>query len=193
MLIVVPLLEQLNSFLSCRLCFMKTEFLFCLGLLLKNEHSNSSALFWLEAVMKYTFRYLWVVPLFWLCKILNCIWFVVSKVVLLFNLCYVIQFQFSSFLRSTSSNARFFKGATKLYFMPYLCVVIILFKTDLYKSKFPTYSFESLVFILLCSIFFACTVLNSVLSLQIIEKICLINVDITKCSVILFSLYINHM
>jgi len=31
---------------------------------------------WLEFIMKNMFKYLWVVPLFWLCKILNCIWFV---------------------------------------------------------------------------------------------------------------------
>ena len=38
------------------------------------------------------------------------------------------------------------KEATKFYFMHYLCVVIILFNTDLYKPAFPTYPFENLVF-----------------------------------------------
>ena len=33
------------------------------------------------------------------------------------------------------------KGATKLYFMHYSCVVIILFSTGLCKSAFSTYSF----------------------------------------------------
>ena len=33
------------------------------------------------------------------------------------------------------------KGATKLYFMRYSRVVIILFSTDLYNSVFSTYSF----------------------------------------------------
>ena len=37
------------------------------------------------------------------------------------------------------------KGATKLYFMHYSCVVFILSNLDLYKSGFPTYSFENLV------------------------------------------------
>ena len=32
-------------------------------------------------------------------------------------------------------------GATKLYFMHYSCVVIILLSTSLYKSVFSTYSF----------------------------------------------------
>ena len=35
----------------------------------------------------------------------------------------------------------FLKGATKLYFMYYFRVVIVLFSTDLYKSAFSTYSF----------------------------------------------------
>ena len=51
-----------------------------------------------------------------------------------------IQFAFLSVNRSRI----FFKGATILYFMYYLCVVIILFDTDLYKSAFSTYSSENL-------------------------------------------------
>ena len=39
-----------------------------------------------------------------------------------------------------------FKGATKLYFMLSSCAVIILFKTDLYRSAFSTYSLEELFF-----------------------------------------------
>ena len=39
-----------------------------------------------------------------------------------------------------------FKGATKLYFTHYSCVVIILFHMSLYKSAFSTDSFGKLVF-----------------------------------------------
>ena len=35
-----------------------------------------------------------------------------------------------------------FKGATKLYFMYYSGVVIILLSTGLYKSAFSTYSLD---------------------------------------------------
>ena len=38
------------------------------------------------------------------------------------------------------------KGATKLYFTHYSCVVIILFNTGSYKSAFSTISFGKLVF-----------------------------------------------
>ena len=37
------------------------------------------------------------------------------------------------------------KGAAKLYFMYYSCVVIILLNTELYKSAFPIYSFKNLI------------------------------------------------
>ena len=48
-----------------------------------------------------------------------------------------------------------FKGAAKLYFMRYLCVVIILLITYLYKSASSTYSFKKLVFCfsVLCVLF----------------------------------------
>ena len=39
------------------------------------------------------------------------------------------------------------KGASEFYFMHSLCVVIILFNTDSYKSAFSTYSFKK-VFLL---------------------------------------------
>lgn len=117
------------------------HFLFCLGLLLKNEHSTSSALFWLEAVMKYTFRYLWVVPLFWLCKILNCIWFVVSKVVIIQYMFYlmILVFQLSKiyYIQCT-----FLQRSYKFYFMHYLSMVIILFNTDWCKCTIPSHSFK---------------------------------------------------
>ena len=48
----------------------------------------------------------------------------------------------------TDYPPKFFKGATKLYFTCYSCVVIILFNKGLYKSAFCTYSFEKLVFCL---------------------------------------------
>ena len=46
-----------------------------------------------------------------------------------------------------------FKGAMKLYFMHYLCVVIILFNTGLYKSAFSPDTFGKLFFCL--SVLFA--------------------------------------
>jgi len=44
--------------------------------IMKNNDPQSSLWSWLEPTMKYTFKYLWVIPLFWLCKLLNCFWFV---------------------------------------------------------------------------------------------------------------------
>ena len=41
-----------------------------------------------------------------------------------------------------------FKGSTKLYFIHYLHVVIVLFSTGLYKSVFSVYSFGKLTFCL---------------------------------------------
>lgn len=43
---------------------------------MNNYDPQSSLWSWLEPTMKYTFKYLWVIPLFWLCKLLNCFWFV---------------------------------------------------------------------------------------------------------------------
>ena len=42
------------------------------------------------------------------------------------------------------------KGATKLYFMYYFRVVIILFSTGLYKSAFSTYDFGKTSFSPFC-------------------------------------------
>ena len=47
---------------------------------IRDNGLQSSLWSYVEPVMKYTFQYLWVIPLFWLSKILNCIWFVVSIV-----------------------------------------------------------------------------------------------------------------
>ena len=58
------------------------------------------------------------------------------------------------------------KGTTKLHLMHYLCVVIILFITDLYKSAFSTYSLrKNLFFVLLRSVSLVCFDLNSKSSL----------------------------
>ena len=49
----------------------------------------------------------------------------------------------------------FVKGATKLYFTHYSCVIIILFNTDLCRSTFSAISFRKLVFRLsVLSVFF---------------------------------------
>ena len=47
----------------------------------------------------------------------------------------------------------YFKGTTKLCFTHYMCVVIILFNTGLYKSAISTYSFAKLLF--LCLLWFS--------------------------------------
>lgn len=46
------------------------------SMFMKNNDQQSALWSWLEPTMTYTFKYLWVIPLFWLCKILNCFWFV---------------------------------------------------------------------------------------------------------------------
>ena len=48
----------------------------------------------------------------------------------------------------------FIKGATKLYFMHYLRVVIILFSMGLYKSAFSTYCFDKTRFSSFCVLVF---------------------------------------
>ena len=68
-----------------------------------------------------------------------------------------------------------FKGATNLNFMRYLCVVIILFNTDLYESAFPSYSFKNLalrfsVFCIFCLFYF---------ELDVIYNICLMKVGLS--------------
>ena len=58
------------------------------------------------------------------------------------------------------------KGATKLRFTHYLCVVIYLFNTGIYKSVFSTDSFGKLVACLsaLCQIEFDVTFINFIAS-----------------------------
>lgn len=43
---------------------------------LSRKSTDSFLWQWVEPSMSFTFKYLWVIPLFWVCKILNCIWFV---------------------------------------------------------------------------------------------------------------------
>ena len=91
-------------------------------------------------------------------------------------------------------NLIWLKGATKLYFTHYSCVVIILFSTRLYQSVFSTYSFGKLVFCLSALFMFsACsefdvTVLN-------FYDICIIIIYIVgvRYSVLLFSLITYHL
>ena len=52
----------------------------------------------------------------------------------------------------------FRKGATKLYFMFYFRVVIILFSTGLYKSAFSTYDFGKTSFSSFCVLVFRVSV-----------------------------------
>ena len=48
-------------------------------------------------------------------------------------------------------SAKFFKGATKSYYMQYACVVIALLNTVLCRCAFSTVSFRKLVFfVFLC-------------------------------------------
>ena len=56
------------------------------------------------------------------------------------------------------SNRTNIKGATKLYFMYYSCVVIILFSTGLYKSAFSTCSFGKTRFSSFCVLVFRVSV-----------------------------------
>ena len=53
-----------------------------------------------------------------------------------------------------------FKGAMKLYFMHYLCVVIILFNTGLYKSAFSPDTFGKLFCLSFLSFCAFCIMLN---------------------------------
>ena len=80
-----------------------------------------------------------------------------------------------------------YKGATKLYFVHYLCVVIILFNADSYKSSFSTCSFEKLNFHLSME-HFVCSVLNSMWFSVTFYNICVIIVYNKNCFVILFGI-----
>ena len=80
-----------------------------------------------------------------------------------------------------------FKGARKLYFINYSCLVNFLFNADLCKPALATYSFENLVFRL--SVFCIFCLFSFELDLIFIDlQNCLINVFVTKCSLVLFSL-----
>ena len=77
-----------------------------------------------------------------------------------------------------SYEKQFVKGATKSDFTHYSCVVNVLFNTALYRSAFSPVSFRNLGFRL------------SVLSLNQVFEICIINLLILICSFVL-TLYKN--
>ena len=89
------------------------------------------------------------------------------------------------------------KGAPKLYFMHYSCVVITLFSTGLRKSALSTYSFEKLLSF--CTFgFFVCSLiwirchLYRLYNIFVIINISVIIIYIgASWSVILFSLHSN--
>lgn len=70
------LLFSVLVFESCIIPAVQYIMLVVSGFFISSNGLQSSLWLWLEPIMKYTFKYLWVIPLFWLCKILNCIWFV---------------------------------------------------------------------------------------------------------------------
>ena len=61
-------------------------------------------------------------------------------------------------IRNSACKWRIVNGATKLYFIHYLRVVIILFSTGLYKSTFSTYSFGKTRFLSFCVLVFGVSV-----------------------------------
>ena len=86
-----------------------------------------------------------------------------------------------------NNNKKLFKGATKLYFMHYSCVVIILFNTDLYKSEFVTYFFRKTSFSSFCALYFLFIPFRTRCNIWVNNF--LINSYVTKCTAILFSLH----
>ena len=82
------------------------------------------------------------------------------------------------------------KGATKLYFMHCQSLVCSI---RIYKSlRFLLVLLKIQFFFFLCSAIFVSSVLNSMSSLKAYSN-CFINIYAAKCSVILFSLYINYL
>ena len=112
-----------------------------------------------EQSVKFSFRFIYLE-----CYILRCWLFTVyflsgrennfiNQHYLLYLSCIFILMSWSGFtpiseLKGWCDSLCNFKGATKLFFMHYLCVVIILFFTDLYKSAFCTYFYKKSVFFL---------------------------------------------
>ena len=54
------------------------ELIVSMFLVLLTGKRESPVWLWIEPIMSYTFGSLWVIPLFWLSKILNSLWFLVS-------------------------------------------------------------------------------------------------------------------
>ena len=65
----------------------------------------------------------------------------------------------------------FVKGATKLYFLHYSCVVIILFNTGLQKSVFSIYSFGKLVFLSFCILCVYCANITEEINKKVLRTI----------------------
>ena len=92
----------------------------------------------------------------------------------------------------------FFKGATKLFFMHYSCVVIILlflfYFTGLHKSVFSNYSFGKLVFCLSALFVFSSCSEFDVIFINYCN-ICIIIIDIigVRYSVFLYSLMTSNL
>ena len=85
------------------------------------------------------------------------------------------------------------KGATKMYFTDYSCVVDILFNTSLYKSVFSVYSFGKLVFCLsVLFVFFACSEFKVIFKNFCNIWINMIYVVGVRYSVFLFSFITSH-
>ena len=102
-------------------CHFFQVLLFSLSVILTSKSSNESVVWlWIEPIMSYTFGSLWVIPLFWLSKILNSLWFLVSlfivacyyhyfeagcaKVCNKFDMAYCMYFQILLGLKSLSSG-----------------------------------------------------------------------------------------
>ena len=70
------LLTSVIIFESYLLPAVKFFLTLLIGIIMGKAETQSSLWAWIEPTMTLTFKYLWVIPLFWLCKLLNCFWFV---------------------------------------------------------------------------------------------------------------------
>lgn len=73
----ILLITHLCHLWSFNIYFFKVTISFSVILTSKSS-SDSIVWLWIEPIMSYTFGSLWVIPLFWLSKILNSLWFLVS-------------------------------------------------------------------------------------------------------------------
>ena len=71
--------SQPPAFIPASHLLKTEESTFILFAVLLTNKSDGVAWMWIEPIMSYTFGSLWVIPLFWLSKILNSLWFLVSK------------------------------------------------------------------------------------------------------------------